>query len=304
MALTLQQMKARFQDAKRAGIVDLLWQGSLVMKRLAFIKHSGLAYPYTQRSKLPGVAFRSLNTGFTASAGVTNPAIETLSILGGKIKTDSIMIEIKGQAARTNEIAAQMESAGKFFDKTFFHGNTQTDPKSFMGLKPRLGGTQLLTNATNGAVVGHKKVIELLDAVEGPNSEKVLFMNRTNRRNLSEDVGTNAGGRNVFDVGRQLTQFEGAEVAEVFKDETEEEILKFNEVVGTSGATCSSIYCVRFGGQVDERGVQGISGLNETIKASGPFDYGEYTEDVVQMAAGIGLFGGYVAARLQGCKAS
>ena len=304
MALTLIQMKAQFQDPMRQGIVDLLWQSSRVMQFVNFIEYRGLAYPYAQRSKLPGVAFRSLNTTFTPTAGVTNPAVETLSILGGKIRTDAVQIALKGPRARTNEIAAQMEAAAKFFDKNFFVGDSQKDPKAFMGLRKRLSGTQLLTNATNGATIDTDKVIELLDAVEGDNGQKVLFMNRTNRRNLSADVGSSAGGRNVMDVGRQLVQFEGARIVEVFKDEAEAEILPFDETVGSSGATCSSVYCVNFGGQIDERGVQGIVGLPDRIQASGPYDYGEFQEDVVQMVAGIGLFGGFVAARLQGCKAA
>src|SRR4051812_11398678 len=125
MALTLMQMKALFQDPMRQGIVDLLWQSSRVMQYLNFIPHTGLAYPYRQRGALPGVAFRGLNTTFTPTAGIVNPAVETLSILGGKIRTDSIAITLKGPAARTNEIAAQVESAAKFFDKTFFNGSTQ-----------------------------------------------------------------------------------------------------------------------------------------------------------------------------------
>jgi hypothetical protein len=303
MALSLIQMKAQFQDPMRQGIVDLLWQSSRVMQEVSFIEHSGLSYAYTQRGGLPGVAFRSLNDVFAPTVGVVNPAVETLTILGGKIRTDSVQIRMKGPAARQNQITAQLEATAKFFDKNFFNGDPSTNPKSFLGLKKRLVGSQLLTNATNGAVPSYKKVIELLDAVEGDNGQKVLFMNRTARRLLSEDVGTAAGGRNVMDVGRQLTTFEGAKVVEVFKDETESEILPFTETCGNNSLS-SSIYCVRFGGQVDERGVQAITGLSEKIEATGPYNYGEYQEDVIQMVVGLGVFGGYVAARLQGVKAS
>jgi len=303
MALTLIQMKAQFQDPMRQGIVDLLWQSSRVMSYMSFIEFTGMAYPYSERKALAGVTFRSLNSTFSPTAGVINPKVENLTILGGKIRTDSIAVALKGDKARTNEIAGQIEAAGKFFDKNFFHGDPTVDPKSFYGLRKRLVNTQLLKQATNGGPVTHQMVTQLLDAVEGPNAQKTLFMSRTNRRNLSNDVVASATGSGVMDQGQQLIQYQGAPIVEVFKDETEAEILTFTESCGSSNV-CSSIYCVKFGGQVDERGVQGITGLPEKIQQKGPFDYGEYLEDVVQMVAGIGVFGGYVAARLQGVTAS
>jgi len=306
MTLSLIQLKARFQDPMRQGIVDLLWESSRVMRRLNFIQQPGLAYPYQQRAKLPGVAFRGLNEDYTPGAGVINPAIERLAILGGSIKTDHIAIDTKGDGARTNEIAAKMEAAGKFFDKNFFNGDMTQNVKGFDGLKRRIAGTKLIKQATNGAVVTAKKVIELQDLVEGPNSEKVLFMNQTNRRNLVDAV--TSGGTGVqrlleFTAANGNYRFNGSEVEEVFFDEAESPILPFAETTGTSDLT-SSIYCVRFGGAVDERGVQGISGLREDIIHRGPIIHGTFVEDVVEMAAGIGIFSGHAAARLEGTLAA
>jgi len=305
MALSLIHLKARFQDPLRQGIVDLLWQSSRVMRRLNFIVQPGLTYPYQQRAKLPGIAFRGLNEDYTPGAGVVNPAIERLAVLGGSIKTDHIAIDTKGDGARTNEIAAKMEAAGKFFDKAFFNGDMTADVKGFDGLKRRLTGAKLINMGTNGAVVTWEKVQALQDLVEGPNSEKVLFMNQTNRRNLINDTLTEVNAKMLveFNAANGNYRFNGSEIEEVFYDETESPILDFNETKGSSNVT-SSIYCVRFGGAVDERGVQGISGLSENIKHRGPILHGTYMEDVVEMAAGIGLFSGHAAARLQGVKAS
>lgn len=305
MALSLLQLKARFQDPMRQGIVDLLWQSSRVMRHLNFIRQPGLTYPYSQRSALPGVAFRGLNEDYTPSAGVVNPAVERLAVMGGSIKTDHIAIDTKGDAARTNEIAAKMEAAAKFFDKNFFNGDMTQDVKGFDGLKRRIKGNQLIKQATNGAVVTTDKVVQLQDLVEGPNSEKILFMNQTNRRNLINAALNNINAKMLveFDASRGVYRFNGSLIEEVFYDEAEQPILDFNETTGSS-SNCSSIYCVRFGGQVDERGVQGISGLREDITHRGPIMHGTYVEDVVEMAAGIGLFSGHCAARLEGTKAA
>jgi hypothetical protein len=302
MAITLKDYAAQIQDPMRQGIVDMLWQSSRLMPLLNFIVWAGLSYPYSKRTKRPGVQTRSLNGDFTIAAGNYAPDIETLAILGGKVRTDTILAEMK-PTLRENEIAGTMESAGLMFDRLFIKGDpTKTGAiNEFYGLYPRISGAQLITQATNGAVVSHEKVTILLDQVAGPNSQKLLLMNRTNRRNLSADVKADAGGKGVFDVGLQLAAFDGAKIQEVEKDETDTEIMPFTETCGSS-SLCSSILCVRLGGGVDERDVQGIIAKN--IMATPTGNFGTYIEDVIQMVAGIGVFGAYSAARLEGTLAA
>jgi hypothetical protein len=321
MAISLLEMKTQFPDPFRQGVVSLLWENSRIMPLLNFIEFKGLAYPYSAVAKLPGIGFRNANAQFTDTQSVINPAVETLAILGGRIKADTVLNEVKGDAFRQGEITRQLEAAGKFFDKAFINGDPAVTDGAFMGLKPRIvAGSQLLTPAAgvNGNPVTMDDVIRLQDAVEGDNKDKVLLMNRTLRRNLSHDVGKSAGGRNVLimgtgqqETGLQVgiagspwTTFNGSKVQEVFFDEAENPILPFTEVSGSSGATCSSVYCVRFGNSVDERYVQGISGLPGNFKIVGPINFGEYMIDVVQALMGIGIFSGYAVARLQGVNAT
>lgn len=312
MALTLMEMKALFPDPMRKGVVDMLYKSSRVMSHLNFIQQPGLTYPYAQNKALPGVGFRSLNAQFTATAGVTNPAVERLAILGGKIRTDGVQIALKGDGARSNQITRQVQAAGKFFDKIFFNGDTAVNTNGFDGLKKRLSGAQLITQATNGAVPSWEKFIALQDAVAGPNALKHLFMNQATRTNLLFDclaglpesrlITSNPSSDPAMGMGTYY--FNGSEICEVWYDETETAILPFTEVQGTSGAACSSAYCVKFGSSLDEEDVQGLSGLPGDIVASGPINFGEYLEDLIQMVGGIGLFSGYCAARLQGIKAA
>ena len=313
MALNLQAMKAQFPDPFRKGIVDLLWQNARVMRYLNFIQNAGLSYAYAANAKLPGVGFRALNSTFTATSGVTNPKAEPLSILGGKIQTDTVQISLKGDAARTNQITRQLIAAAKFFDKCFFKGDptdqTNFGVNAFMGLQKRLAGNQLVVNSTNGAVLDGDQLIVTLGRVQGPDGEKVVFMNQAARIQL-EKWATETTSLNrmqylqyVGEGPNRRMYFHGAPIEEVFYDETETAILGFTEKCGTSAVTTSA-YVVRFGGSVDEQDVQGLSGLPGDIQARGPFDLGEYVLDVVQMVAGIGIFGGYSAARLQGITAT
>jgi hypothetical protein len=307
MALKLIEMRNAFPDPIRQGIVDVMWRSSPdLFQLMPFIQHSDLVYRYTEDARLPGVAYRALNADFAASAeGVTNPKVETLAILGGDMTTDSILIGQKGAAARANRIAKKMKAASRRFVRDFFLGDPTVTGHGteIMGLKKRIGSAMKITNATNGAVPSWKKMVQLQDLVEGTNAEKTLLMNRTTRRLLSEDVAANAGGMGVFDVGKQLAEFNGSKIVEVGKDEAEAEILTFDETCGTSSVTASA-YCVRFGSDTDEEYVQGIMGLPERIQHIDVGYTGATYKDVVQMACGVGLFSGYCAARIVGLLAS
>lgn len=302
MAVSLKHYATTIQDPLRQGLVDMLWMSSRLMQRLHFITWNGLSYPYSKRTKRPGVGTRSLNGDFTIQAGNYAPDIETLCILGGKVRTDTVLMQMKPQL-RENEIAGTMEASGLMFDRLVIKGDPTKPGASneFYGLYARMLAAQKVPQAANGALPTAKKVSELLDLVKGPNSEKKLLMNRTSRRNLSEDVKANAGGKGVFDVAQQLASFDNAEIVEVEKDENDNEIMPFTETQGTSN-DCSSILCVRFGGAIDERDVQGIIGLGLGLTPVGNF--GTYVEDVIQMVGGIGVFGGYSMAQLTGVKAA
>lgn len=307
MAMNLLQMKQMFPDPVRQGVIDVMWrEGPTLFERLNFIKVNGLAYPYSKESALPGVSFRSLNEEFSATVeGVVSPAVENLAILGGNVTTDSIVIAQKGLGpARAWRLARKAKAAARRFIKNFISGSRATDPKSFDGLKTRISAGQTITNATNGAVPSYKKFVQLLDKVEGDNTQKLLLMNQTTRRLLSEDVASNAGGMGVFDVGKQLTTFCGAPIQEIYNDETEAAILPFTEVCGSSGAACASGYCVRLGSDMDEEYVQGLAGLDGNIQVLDVGYTGASYTDVLQAVWGMGLFSGYCAARIEGLKAS
>jgi hypothetical protein len=303
-AMSLIELKAKMGNPMAQATASMLWKWSGIMPFIKFIPHNDLTYSWLEEGNLPEVGGRGLNEDFAdQEEPKDNRKFLGMAILGGKIKTDVVHIEQKGPGARTARIARKIRAAARMFDRLFLKGDAQKNPKKeFNGLYKLIAGGQLLTNATNGATPDHKKVVAVLDAVEGPNTEKLLLMNRNVRRGLSIDVGTSAGGRNVMDVGKQLVEFEGAKILEVFKDETENDILPFTEVCGTSGATCSSIICVRLGQDMPEDGVQAISGLSQTINARGPIDFGSYVADYIHFLTAIAMFNKYSAARLQGIQ--
>ncbi len=284
-----------------AGLLDLFNTESVVIPRINFMTHNALTYEYTERNGFGGVQYRALNEGYDTPRSVRSPKRETLRIFGGDVVTDPVLVDVNGMAARDDEVAAKTIAAGKFFDREFFHGDPGTNPKAIAGLKWRLNGTdQELVAAANGESIKHKKLIALQDSVPGPNSEKVLFMNRELRQDLSADIGSTAGGLMFQDVGRQITTFNGSTIVEIDDDDEAEAILPFNEQQGTSGQT-SSVYCVRFGGQANRRFVQGLLALRFVTRRDLGLTREGYV-DVVEVVAGFGQFHPRAAARYRGIK--
>jgi hypothetical protein len=99
----------------------------------------------------------------------------------------------------------------------------------------------------NGAALVTADVMTLQDRVVGTNSQKVLIMNKQDRRALTNLVVTAAGGAAVRDVGSLIDNFNGSPIEVLDEDGDEAAILGKDETRGSSNVT-SSIYCIRFGG--------------------------------------------------------
>jgi hypothetical protein len=301
MALTLNQFKAMFPDDPiRAGLVDIVQERSVILPLLNFIPVDGFTYRYGENVKLPGIGFRNINGSYTDSEGVINPRDEKLVPLGGSIKTDQWMIDLRGGRARATQIANKIRAAGLFFDKAFIKGDSLTNKQSFDGLQARIltTGAQCISMATNGAALTLAKLDEALDAVNGDNGSKRIICNKTVRRKIRALALAAAGGASLLDVGRQATEYSGAPIVLTEDDQDGTAIMAYNEDWGSSKVT-SSIYVVRFGGSSDELDVQGLANPGG-LKPRQPVNMGEYVRDVVEMLAGIGVFGGKSVARLAG----
>lgn len=300
MAVTLSMFRAQFNTPLRQGLIETIEHTSVILPLMNFITIDDLSYEYKERTALPGVAFRGLNEDYVAAPGAYNRKSEPLVMFGGQVKTDTQLANKRGGQARTNELLGSVKSAGLFFDRNFFTGDTGTDPKAFDGLRVRLANDQVITAGDNGAYPSIDQYVQLLDAVRGDNTGKTLFMTKQERRRLSGEVVAAAGGAAVLDVGKQLMEFQGAKIQVVEEDHQGNAILPYDEVQGTDSTTTSS-YCVRFGSSIDEEDVQGLLGSTfMNVKYVG--DFGTYLLDVLDNNIGLAVFNGRSAARLKGVK--
>lgn len=303
MAMTLQQMKTLYpEDPMRQGLISKFLEGSesAVLPELNFVDASdALGYNWVVEDSLGNVSERSLNQDYTATAGKQSPGRETLSIFGGAIRTDNILIDAKGDAARTANISRRMVAAGKLFDKRFFNGDTGVDARQFNGLRARsVLKSRVAWCGTNGGSITQDLLDEALDRVAGDNGNKAIFCSREVRRLITKLVRTAAGGKGLRDSVTQIEEYNGARIKTVTEDEAFSQILGFTETRGSSSVT-SSLYVVRFGGSADQDHLQGIRGPTFMV-ARPPVNMGTYTLDVVDNVMGLADFSPHCFWRIGG----
>jgi hypothetical protein len=298
MAINSKDFLAQTKDPTRQGLVQKVTEDSVFLKLLHFIPTPTGSYEYGEQTKLPAIAWRSLNQNYDdTDPGAVNPKVERSGIFGRKCTTDQ-RIQAGNPSVRANNIAAGAKSAGLFYDAACIHGNSTTDPKSIDGLERRLTGKQLITVATNGGALTLSLVDQLLDAVVGPNDQKVILLNKKARRKLKGLIVAAAGGAAVMDINASLTNYDGARVLTLDEDGQDTPILSYTEACGSSNVT-TSIYCIRPGGSTDGEWLQGIMQSNMIETYDGGKN-GVFIYDVTEAQLGLALFHGRAAARLKG----
>ncbi len=285
-------------DPLTSGIVEIFASENPVIAALPFINVAGSAYRYNIEQTLPGVAFRGFNEGYVESTGVINPMVEALTILGGDSDFDVAQIAMQTGDNDTRAVHDGMKAKAAALThlRTFFDGNTATNPKEFDGLNRRLAGAQVLTAGANGGVLTLEMLDDLVDAVRG--TPTILLMPKKLRqkaRQLARQV--NALTISTDQLGRELDGYAGVPFGVVEEDETGAEILGFDEAQGTANNT-ASIYACRFGADT----LHGIQTAPINVRDLGEVDDKPALRTRIEWYSGLVLKHPRAAARLKGVK--
>ncbi|MFM6152358.1 MAG: major capsid protein, partial [Sphaerospermopsis kisseleviana] len=299
MALTLLEA-AKFMPEQEAVFVEQYANSAQLLQLLPFRDVPSGALPYNQEHILPGIGFRGINEAFSESTGVINPQVEVCKISGGDCDVDRYQMQTQGDQIRAIHEMMKVKSLAHAWVRTFFKGNSATDPRVFDGLQQRITGTQLISNAAAGAALSLAKLDEALDVVDGSN--KVMFMNRTLRRRLSAvSKSTTVSGFVTYepsDFGYQVMSYNGIPIYTVDWDETDAQILDFTESSpdGSSSVLCSSIYILNIG----DMGVTGIQTAPMSVRDLGELQTQPVFRTRVEWAASFAVMSGRSVARLSG----
>lgn len=298
MALTLLEA-AKLEPAKviRNSIIEMYTGSSGILEALPFESISGNALSYNREGNLPGVGFRGVNEGYTASTGILNPLTESLVIAGGDLDVDKFIIDTHGAGVRATHEAMKVRALSLAWTAKFFNGDTASDPREFDGLKVRITGSQkIAAGATaNGTALSLAKLDEAIDQTLNPTH---LIMNKGMARRFATAARSSSiGGTIQFDLGemgKRPMMYNGIPIITVDLDNAGSAIIGNAEACTSGTATGTSIYVVSFGDGM----FTGIQNGGLSVRDLGELQTAPVFRTRVEWYCGIAIYNGRAATRL------
>jgi hypothetical protein len=281
MALTLEQARLYSKDTLQAGVIETIAKESAVLELLPFMEISGNSYKYNLETALPTVAFREVNSGYTANEGTIEQRTEGLVILGGDVDIDRYIVQVNGDVNSIRAIQTEMKAkaVANTFTKTFFKGDSANSSKEFDGLDVRLEGT---AQAVQTEAIGELKMNDLhvlLDAVEG--GAEVLYMSKAMRREMQKLL---VGQTHYIQVGKDNF----GRMIEMFGDV---QIRTVSDLILGS----NEIYAVKFGAMSH---VAGLTNGGVNVRDLGELDTLPVLRTRIEFYCGLAVFNPKSVAKL------
>lgn len=231
----------------KRSFVELFAQKSDLIAALPLQLAPGGAYRYDREAVLPGVAFRGINSSYTATTGVINPQVEQCFIAGGEIKVDQALIRRFGPERRAREEAMQIKSLIRTLTSKIISGDNATTNTEFDGVKTRLVGGAVTANSgsSGGAALSLYKLDRAIDSVMEPTH---IWMSKAMRTRLTQAGRASGVGGYVAqtknDFGDLITSYRGLPILVGYEDEVNDTVLFPFDEVGSGGgsAVTTSIY--------------------------------------------------------------
>jgi len=278
--LTMLEAAKHSQDKVERTVAKTIVEASPILEYLPIKIINGPAYRYHREATLGGIAFRGIGGTYTADSGVINPEFEPLVIMGGEVSIDNFEVDVMGNLLdlKGSKYRMKARQAGITFSEYFFEGDTVVDEFCFDGLRKRLAGNQIMRAADGGAVLTLAMLDELLDAVIGENSQKVLFMSPFMRRAVTTLCRAQTGTALIHFTqdafNRQQIAYATCPIRVVVREDDGSTFFNFDEDDATAGGgnmDTTSIYCVRFGQDyvhgISNKALPGVKDFGETEAA-------------------------------------
>jgi hypothetical protein len=298
VAMTKAEAAKLTQDLLLRGVIETIVTESMILELLPFMEVVGTSVTYNREATMPAASFYDVGDAWTEATPTFTQVTAALKIMGGDADVDNFL---QATYANPNDIEAEVianraKSVAYKFNETFVVGDTAVDAKSFDGLRKIIGtGARSITMGTNGAALTLDKMDELVDMVK-PGRPDALLMSKRSRRKLSalRRASGNLLEVDRTDFGRRALFYDGIPIV---VDENQPD----NEVEGTSGAVCSSIYGLKFGQGV---GVMGLEHGGIAIEEIGELETKDATRHRIKWYASLAVFSELGVARLRGINAA
>jgi len=244
--------------AVHKGYILALQAGINMSNKLLFASTNGaLEYKYNRIDTLPEAAFTAINEDPTDARTTPLPMTLGLKIVSRSFSLDDLLPATEQGAQRQ----AAAVSISRTFDKYFFQGDSNGNQKEFDGIaKIASDNSAEVEMATNGAVLAIKNLDELIElahgCADGDVARMELLMNNTMNIQLKALLDAKTALTKEYNMaGGYVTMYSGIPIRIVRKDVANAAILPDTEELGSSGAVCTSIYCVTYARNEAQPGV-------------------------------------------------
>lgn len=298
MALTLlEAAKLETGDVVRQAIIEKYAGSSELISVLPFLNIAGNALKYNREASLPGIGFRGVNEGYTASTGVLNPLTEALVIAGGDLDVDKFIVDTMGANQRSVHELMKVRALSLAWTKKFIKGDSESDPREFDGLQKRVTGSQLIAagSTANGTALSLGKLDEAIDQTLNPTH--MLMSKAMARKFAAAARNTSVSGNinwTVGQLGQRVMQYNDIPIVTVDLDHEGAAILPFTEAATSGNATASSIYIMSAG----DDGLTGIQNGGIDVRDLGELETAPMFRTRVEWYNGIAIFNGRAVTRL------
>jgi hypothetical protein len=256
--VTLAESAKLTQDDLVAGVIENVITVNQMYEMIPFRGITGNSLAYNRENVLGDVQFLGVGGTITAK----NPA--TFTKVNSNLTTILGDAEVNGlvQATRsdyTNQEASQVsskaKSAGRQFAQSMITGDGTGD--SFQGLISLCPAGQTLSTAVNGEALSFTRMDELLDVVIAKDGQVDFMSMHSSRTRAYKALVRGLGGVTADDVyelpsGKQIIAYSGVPI---FRND----FIPINQVRGTSGAVCSTMFAGCFDDGSDKVGITGIT---------------------------------------------
>lgn len=290
--VTLAESAKLTQDQLVAGLIETIVEVNPLYEMLPFTEIEGNALAYNRELALGDVQFLGVGGTITAK----NPA--TFTKVTSELTTLIGDAEVNGliQATRSDytdqtavQVASKAKSLGRQYQTSMITGDGTGD--SFSGMLALVAVSQTIYAGANGGQLTFPLLDQLLDLVKDKDGQVDFIMSSASMRRKFFELLRALGGATINDVitlpsGRTVPVYRG--VPWFVND-----FIPTNQVRGTSGAVCTSIFAGTFDDGSNKYGIAGLTAKGAAglrIQNVGPKENADETITRVKMYCGFANF--------------
>lgn len=300
--VTLAESAKLTQDMLIAGLIETVVEVNPLYEVMPFTEIEGNAIAFNRENALGDVQFLGVGGTITAKNPATFTKVTSeLTTLIGDAEVNGLIEATRSDYTNQTavQVASKAKSIGRQYQQTMITGDGTGN--SFAGMLSLVAGTQTIDAGVNGASLSFELLDQLLDRVKDKDGQVDYIMSSASMRRRFFSLLRALGGATINDTmtlpsGRQVPVYRG--VPWFVND-----FIPTNQVQGSSGAICTSIFAGTFDDGSNKYGVAGLTARGAAgmrIQNVGPKEDADEVITRVKMYCGFANFSQLGLACLRG----